>query len=343
MVKANIRKIVLRSMITFVIIIFVLLITNLSSYFGIFRIGIANEDPNSMYPMFYQGDQILVQKVSPGKINVGDLIVFESGTGEQNVFHRVQDVMIIIDTDSIESYYFRTKGDNTNNTYIDEDPLYGTLTPYERVIGKVIYVFPHGIGKMISSLSDTIMKVVFILLVMMTYFGIKNMSRIDLGKLNLQNPSQKKLILSGSLILLVMLSNLMAAGFLEEDGAENNINISRISEGIYASDYVDGDDKIFVYYTVVLRVQIKNIQFVRHEISISIIELSLQNQTIATNNMPLRENSGGILEISITLVIHNENIPARSKDLYIKAELLSNHLFYNEINYYETFVSFQKI
>ena len=82
---------------------------------------------------FNKGDILLVSRVNPEKIKVGDVIIFESDGGNP-IIHRVMSVKF-----SDEKYIFSTMGDNNNGQLqteksIDEDRVVGRpsaiLLPY---------------------------------------------------------------------------------------------------------------------------------------------------------------------------------------------------------------------
>lgn len=99
---------------------------------GLSYVVIENEDPNSMYPEYHQGDVFVIFKSTPEKIEVGDLIVY-NGLSALPIIHRVQDVVI-----SGGEYFYRAKGDNYNLTKLDTLSG-GTLIAYEDIQGKVIH------------------------------------------------------------------------------------------------------------------------------------------------------------------------------------------------------------
>ena len=79
---------------------------------------------NSMVPTYMKGDLIFVQGVD--HVNVGDIIVFESGVYRYPIIHRVV---------AVENGVITTKGDNN----ISEDPW---KTDISEVHGKAILQIP---------------------------------------------------------------------------------------------------------------------------------------------------------------------------------------------------------
>ena len=85
---------------------------------------------NSMEPNYHEGQVVLIKKVDPKKLNVGDVIAFyqymdindEENSKDYSVviFHRIVDKTEILNSED-ENYgkiFFQTQGDN--NTYVDE-------------------------------------------------------------------------------------------------------------------------------------------------------------------------------------------------------------------------------
>lgn len=86
----------------------------------------------SMTPVMLPGDMIVVQKIDPTTLNVGDVIAFQQPGGKPNtVFtHR------IIDIRNTDGLTFQTKGDANN---VKDD----FRTPAENVKGRLTFVIPY--------------------------------------------------------------------------------------------------------------------------------------------------------------------------------------------------------
>ncbi len=84
---------------------------------------------DSMSPAIPAGSVVFVEDVSPAEIQVGDVITFEPGGGENRVTHRV------IDVREDGSRQFQTKGDAND----DPDP---SLVSSEEVVGEVSFHLP---------------------------------------------------------------------------------------------------------------------------------------------------------------------------------------------------------
>ena len=102
---------------------------------GIFLVTV---EGRSMHPLFESGDIVLVEKVKPSDIHVGDIIVYR-GCGGHLIIHRVFKVCVVDG-----SYCYVTWGDNNP---VPDLPLISCTTyrcgnffciPYSRVLGKVI-------------------------------------------------------------------------------------------------------------------------------------------------------------------------------------------------------------
>lgn len=89
----------------------------------------------SMEPVYYEGDVVLIKKVDPHQLEVGDIIVFEAEGGGIPIVHRIVEVVKEEGT-----LYFATKGDNNafKDTYYS--PLKGV--PESRVVGTPVLRIP---------------------------------------------------------------------------------------------------------------------------------------------------------------------------------------------------------
>ncbi len=102
---------------------------------GVFLVTV---EGRSMHPLFYSGDIVVVERVKPSDIHVGDIIVYEGCKGHL-IIHRVFKVCLVGGT-----YCYVTWGDN--NPMPDLPTISCTIyrcgnyfcIPYNRVLGKVI-------------------------------------------------------------------------------------------------------------------------------------------------------------------------------------------------------------
>jgi len=88
----------------------------------------------SMQPLFNPGDMVVIERLDPGSVAVGDIVAFHPPNAEDEktlVTHRV--VEIVNDDGKI---YLRTKGDNNE----DVDPF---LVPAENVVGRAVFSLPY--------------------------------------------------------------------------------------------------------------------------------------------------------------------------------------------------------
>jgi len=109
-----------------VIVIALLLVVLVS---GIFKYQVLAIATNSMNKVFYRGDAVLLEKIDPKAIEVGDILVFKHG--DITVTHRVMNI-----EEKNNKLYFTTKGDANNS--ID-----AFATEEEDVLGKVNYVIKY--------------------------------------------------------------------------------------------------------------------------------------------------------------------------------------------------------
>ncbi len=125
----------------------------------------------SMEPTLHVGDLIIVKKVDPNTLKVGDIIVFYVPKDQQKepidfpIVHRI--VQVIKNSSGI---YFKTKGDN--NSMVD----YWTI-PEDHVIGKVIFIIPK-FGALLSDENKPLLiTVLSILLVISIAYDLYSYSR----------------------------------------------------------------------------------------------------------------------------------------------------------------------
>ena len=83
----------------------------------------------SMEPTIHVGSIVIIRRVKPEDVKVGDIIAFK--TGESKTIHRVIEKVVEGDT-----FYFRTKGD------ANEDPDPWIIKP-EDVIGELHLTIPY--------------------------------------------------------------------------------------------------------------------------------------------------------------------------------------------------------
>ncbi|NJE76765.1 signal peptidase I [Thermococcus sp. ES12] len=88
----------------------------------------------SMSPLFNPGDMVVIEKIEPSAVTVGDVIAFHPPNAKDEktlVTHRVVEVI-----HNGSRTYFQTKGDNNE----DRDPY---LVPLENVVGKAVFSLPY--------------------------------------------------------------------------------------------------------------------------------------------------------------------------------------------------------
>lgn len=115
----------------------------------------------SMYPTFDAGDMIVLEKVDPETIEVGDVICYFAEEGKDTaITHRVMDVQTNEDGEPV----FVTKGD-ANNT---EDRV---VVSYESVQGRYTGIAISGLGELALNLQTPIGMAVCIICPLVLIFG----------------------------------------------------------------------------------------------------------------------------------------------------------------------------
>ncbi len=104
---------------------------------------IVNEDLNSMYPGYFQGDIFIIKEKPASEIKIGDVIVYRNHLSNAPlIIHRVIEI-IELSINGQTQLFFRVKGDNPiENSVPDNTVLGGGLIPYESIIGVVVSRLP---------------------------------------------------------------------------------------------------------------------------------------------------------------------------------------------------------
>lgn len=142
--KINVKETII--MIIAGIIIFLVVKMMFGGILGVSLVVIENGPcPNSsMCPTYDQGDMFLINKASPDKIEIGDVIVYNSDYHFSDflIIHRVVNITIISDANG-DHHYYMVSGDNFNsNDYIDWYNASTKLIPYDAVLGKTKFLIP---------------------------------------------------------------------------------------------------------------------------------------------------------------------------------------------------------
>ncbi|MHA2171068.1 MAG: signal peptidase I [Candidatus Kariarchaeaceae archaeon] len=170
--EVNVSKTV-RYAVAILVIFSILLIFAAGYIFDYDTVVIGNDDTNSMYPTYRNGDLLIVKP--PSSISIGDVIVYEKIDGFQ-VIHRVQDVRVIEGTT-----YYRCKGDNfATNPTLDRPGFGGTLIPSDQVKGVVVGHIPV-IGNIYSATTEsdeTRNFVIFILVMFIIFISLAPLQKI---------------------------------------------------------------------------------------------------------------------------------------------------------------------
>ncbi len=123
---------------------FLLLLIVVGTFFsfksgGYSLVVIVNEDLNSMYPTYYQGDIFIIKQKLAIDIQVGDVVVYRNDvSGGTLIIHRVIEV-IPINVNGVVQYYYRVKGDNpVDNSVPDNTKYSGGVISYDMIKGVVV-------------------------------------------------------------------------------------------------------------------------------------------------------------------------------------------------------------
>lgn len=113
--RYNSKKMILYSVITFILLVVVILT---SGYFKYFAVTIGS---SSMSPNIDKGDIVIIKKVKASKVEKGDILAYNHNN--KIIVHRVVKIMIVEN-----KFYFITKGDsnNANDAYVvSEEQIVG--------------------------------------------------------------------------------------------------------------------------------------------------------------------------------------------------------------------------
>ena len=126
-IKKTYKEFKSKRVLEYVPIVIIVLVFILNQ-FDIFKYKATAIMSNSMSPLYYAGDSVIIKKISNDekkKLKKGDIISFYDDDGNI-IIHRIEEV---IDGDE---KYFITKGDN--NKYVDTDPV-----EIKNIIGKYVF------------------------------------------------------------------------------------------------------------------------------------------------------------------------------------------------------------
>jgi signal peptidase len=127
---------------------FLVLLTGTTTPLRIVAIDMPIWYQNSMYPTFITGDIIIVQKVNPSDLRVGDVIVFNRPYSDTPVVHRI--IQIVNEGNSLE---FKVKGDFNpipDFYLVKESDILGKWTGYKiQLVGIVILLAQTTLGKIV--------------------------------------------------------------------------------------------------------------------------------------------------------------------------------------------------
>ena len=119
-------------------------------------------ESNSMVPVFYKGDILVLKGAAPGGLEVGDVIVYSVKSRQVPVVHRI----VKINPDGS----YQTKGD-ANSGQLD----FEYYIPQENVHGKVVVIVPYlgwvKIGMMQYVLPNIIFVLAAVAVIAAIYYG----------------------------------------------------------------------------------------------------------------------------------------------------------------------------
>lgn len=119
-------------------------------------------ESNSMVPVFFKGDILVLQGVSQGDLDVGDVIVYSVKSRNVPVVHRI----VKVNPDGS----YQTKGD-ANSGQLD----FEYYIPHENVHGKVVVIVPYlgwvKIGMMQYILPNIIFVIAAVVVIAAIYYG----------------------------------------------------------------------------------------------------------------------------------------------------------------------------
>lgn len=115
----------------------------------------ATQDPvvvvvsRSMVPTLEVGDLVIIQGVDPGKVTIGEIVVFHSPAAyDEKIIHRVKKIELVDDT-----IWFTTQGD------ANWQPIPGVdHFPAENLIGKAVFWFRY-LGYPAMALENTVARI----------------------------------------------------------------------------------------------------------------------------------------------------------------------------------------
>ncbi len=291
---------------------------NLSEIIGISNITIENEDPNSMYTQYHQGDKLILLKVGANKIHSGDIVVYVNL--DINIVHRVQDVRLIDD-----EYFYRMKGDNYNNTILDVNyERGGTLISYDQIKGKVIGSFDQGFGMFLYAMSNPIYFTVLTIAVLMaSYVFSLFLKQFDIS-LSMLKSFNRRQIMKILAVFILLLSIISITQYSIVVSNENVIKDVRYSTQINAFDDINETLIPYTYYMVEVKVDLNYLIAGDYELNIT---LHYEEEIVAQVYWKARENTYGETLLSLALVINNEFLPEEDTNLTLNIELKTDLIF----------------
>lgn len=336
-IKTKNLTMIFRATIFILLVLFALLIFGWMPFVSLVRLS--NDDPNSMYPTMYKGDQVMIARVGAETLEVGDIIVFELYSSEVVVMHRIQDIALIEG-----NYLYRTAGDNLNITSLDRSDE-GYYIPYEDILGKVIWTIEIVDTLLYFFVGDTEEEsnrnpLIFFFLILIMYLstvyiiiktGIKSPEVIEVKF----DTKFKKKMVAVILGLLIVISMNMIIN--DVNYAESNINAINLINQVNSSDSLNNTEHRFTHYRIQVFFSIaESDQF----ISLSALITTLQNETLANTTMQPIHNQHGDFAVGMSLVIHEGSLPLIPTELKVIVLLVIQNIIFRTTTTAELIITF---
>lgn len=264
---------------------------------------------SSMEPTYFRGDIVIIKKVSPDEINVGDVIVFREPGSSDLILHRV----VAIKEENAKRY-FLTKGDNPR-TNPQVDP-WGWV-PEDNVVGILVACVPY-LGWIFLFFDEPSSRLMLILLILLVFFLYWSAG---------EEKDAKFLFMTGYMraskikvcLIIVLLCFLGFSVFFGVIG-KTNVNV-KISDNIPV--YPLDKDKLYV--VVNMEITSRGSMFV----SVSMIQLTVKNNnaTIGYGEWKINYPFFGKKTVSIAILLDLSQL----KSLPLKIDIVIDATLTNYI------------
>ena len=192
--------------------------------------GFQNDDYSPIIP--FRGDILLIRKVSPENINIGDVIVFHrsNNTNDIPVVHRIIDKW-----EMKGEYVYKTNGDN--NIPPDSWIVYES-----NIKGVVVFRIPH-IGWFLILIQSTAGRIIVLALAIIILFSgddtnnedsqensikIKKTNLSNISRFNLQILFQRKFIYVATIVIILI--SFLASNIISATTSNPSVSLFKISD-----------------------------------------------------------------------------------------------------------------